>query len=311
MRTDLADAVEQVRNHTSGEPSAYLADTTGRDDDSLAAAVCDLEGEVVAVGDHDHPFALQSVSKVFAYVVAVQECGLERVLEHVGVEPSGDSFNEPSMHGDGRPYNPYINAGAIMTHGLLPGGDERAREDLLLDRLSAMAGQQLRVNDEVYEAERPLADRNLAMGHLLAANGMLPDEPHEVVRGYLRQCSIEVTTPLLAVMGATLASGGVNPVTGERVLDTRAVQQAMSVMLTCGMYDSAGEWVVEVGLPAKSGVSGALVAAVPGQMGIATYSPRLDEHGHSVRGQKLIEQLSDDWGLHVLGHVQAPAKIAG
>ncbi|WP_109471309.1 glutaminase A [Ornithinimicrobium cavernae] len=310
VQEDLAQILEEARGIGWGEPADYLRDVQRLDLDALAAAVCSTEGEVVGVGDHDRPLALQSVSKAFTYAVALQECGLDRVLDHVGVEPSGEAFNELSQHEDGRPFNPLINAGAIMAQALVPGDTLEAREELLLDRYSALAGERLTVSEEVLRAEQVRADRNFALAHMLASSGRLTYDPHEVVQGYLRQCSVEVTTTQLAVMGATFAGGGRNPVTGERIFDERVVQQTLSVMLTCGMYNASGRWVTQVGIPAKSGVSGAMLGVVPGALGLATWSPRLDSHGNSIRGVELFRRLSDRWDLHVLRH-REPLSQAG
>lgn len=299
---DLRAMLDEVESDRRGEPSDYLQDVAGQHVDGLAAAVCTVDGHQAAAGESEHTFALQSVSKALTYAVVLQEIGLDPVLERVGVEPSGEAFNHLSLHDDGRPYNPLINAGAIMTHALLPAGDEDERVEILRRRYSALAGADLEVSADVLDAERTRADRNLGLAHLLADAGVLPVSAREAVAGYLAQCSVRVTAPQLAVMGATLAAGGVNPVTGERVLEEWVAQQAMSVMLTCGMYDATGQWVAEVGVPAKSGVSGALLGAVPGALGIATWSPRLDERGNSRRGIGVFEGLSTRWDLHVLQH---------
>lgn len=299
---DLRAMLAEVESDRRGEPSDYLEDVAGQHVDGLAAAVCTVDGHQAAAGETDHAFALQSVSKALTYAVVLQEVGLDAVLEWVGVEPSGEAFNHLSLHDDGRPYNPLINAGAIMAHALLPAGGHEERVALLVRRYSALAGAELEVSQDVLDAELTRADRNLGLAHLLADAGQLPVSAREAVAGYLAQCSVTVTAPQLAVMGATLAAGGTNPVTGERVLDEWVAQQTMSVMLTCGMYDATGQWVAEVGVPAKSGVSGALLGAVPGALGIATWSPRLDERGNSCRGIGIFEGLSARWDLHVLQH---------
>ncbi len=305
----LARLISTVKEDRSGSPSEYLEDVEDRPVDGFAVAVCTTDGVAVSEGDTQQAFALQSVSKALTYAVALQERGMDAVLERVGVEPSGMAFNELSLHSDGRPYNPLINVGAIMTHGLIPGSDEDARLELLLDRYSQLAGTDLTISEDVWDAETARAHQNLGLAHMLAASQMLPDDAHEVVRGYLGQCSVEVTVEQLATMGATLASGGVNPVTGRRVLAEWVCQQVMSVMLSCGMYNASGQWMAEVGIPAKSGVSGALLGAVPGALGIASWSPRLDEQGTSVRGIGVFEALSADWDLHVLRHRDAMAGL--
>lgn len=311
LRSDLDEALEAARSERDGEPSDYLEDVQHHGADGLAAAVCTADGEVAVAGDADARFALQSVSKALTYAVVLEEVGLDATLEHVGVEPSGEAFNHLSLHDDGRPFNPLINAGAIMAHALVPGDDPEARVRFLLERYSALAGEELEVDQDVVDAEQERADRNLGLAHLLADGGRLPIPAREAVEGYLAQCSVTVGTEQLAVMGATLAAGGVNPRTGERVLREDVAQQAMSVMLTCGMYNASGQWVAEVGIPAKSGVSGALLGAVPGALGIATWSPRLDERGNSLRGIAVFEDLTRRWDLHVLQHHTALRGLRG
>lgn len=309
-RRDLQQVLDDVRDEASGEPSPYRADVATVPVDSFAAATCTVDGDVEAVGDVRASFALQSISKAFSYAIALHQCGLPAVLDRVGVEPSGEAFDDLSLRSGGRPFNPLINAGAITVHGMIPGRDEQERMELIRARFSDLAGRELIMDEDVYHAEMARADRNLSIAHLLASHGVLTDEPHEIVRGYSMQCSIAVTVTDLAVMGATLAAGGRHPLTGEQVLDEDVVRQTLSVMLTCGMYDASGEWVAEVGLPAKSGISGGLVASVPGVLGLAGFSPRLDEHGHSVRGLALFEQLSAEWDLHLLRH-QVPQQRRG
>lgn len=302
VHDDLADALEVARANTEGEPSDYLDRIRASDEDALGAALCTTDGEVVGVGDDDRKFALQSVSKSFTYALALQERGLDVVLDHVGVEPSGDAFNELSQHSDGRPFNPLINAGAIMAYALLPGDTPQEREELLLDTYSAMACERVTVDEELVDIEKYHDDRNLALGHELAAAGLITQDPHEIVRGYLRQCSITLSTRQIAVMAACFATGGYNAVTGEQIFDEHVVQQTLSVMLTCGMYNASGKWVANVGIPAKSGVSGAMLGVVPGAIGLATYSPRLDDVGNSVRGVDIFKDLSTRWDLHLLRH---------
>ena len=205
---DLRAMLDEVESDRRGEPSDYLEDVAGQHVDGLAVAVCTVDGHQAAAGETEHAFALQSVSKALTYAVVLQEIGLDHVLEDVGVEPSGESFNHLSLHDDGRPCNPLINAGAILVHSLLPAGDEDERTALLLRRYSALAGVELEVCEDVLDAERTRADRNLGLAHLLADAGRLPISAREAVAGYLAQCSVLVTAPQLAVMGATLAAGG-------------------------------------------------------------------------------------------------------
>ncbi|MFK5635493.1 MULTISPECIES: glutaminase A [unclassified Ornithinimicrobium] len=291
--------VESVREVDDGEPHELPVHREA-DRDLTALALVDSEDDRMASGDSDVAFPVQSMSKAFAYGLAIDTVGLDTVFEHVDVEPSGDAFNRISLEAGDRPDNPMINAGALTVHALLPGrtGEERFRA--VHDLLSRMAGRHLAVNEDLVEQELADAHRNLGIAHLLKALGVLPGDPHDVVQGYTRQCAIEATTVEFARMAATLAHDGVVPGTDEQVLSPLAARQVLSVMMTCGMYDDAGEWVTSVGLPGKSGIAGGIIAAVPGRCGIAAYSPRLDTHGSSVRGILALEKLSGELSLHLL-----------
>lgn len=268
----------------------------------FAISLATTDGEVFHAGDHDRPFALQSISKVFVYGLALEACGRDRVLERVGVEPSGDAFNSIVFdEGNNRPYNPMVNAGALATTDLV-GDSETAEQGLerILSALRRFAGNRgLGVDEDTFEAEMRAADRNRATAYLMRSDGMLAGDVEATLALYLRQCSVGVTCRDLAVMAATLANGGVNPATGERALDPRFVRDVLSVMHTCGMYDFAGQWAYRIGIPAKSGVSGGIMAVVPGKLGIAIFSPGLDTYGNSVRGTAVCEEISDRLGLHV------------
>ena len=262
-----------------------------------------VDGELYASGDTDSLFTIQSISKPFVYALALADRGFEKVLDKVGVEPSGEPFNEISLEdSSGRPLNPMINAGAITTHSLV--GTEtmnRAeRMERVISGLSAFAGRSLEVDEAVYSSEIEHAHRNLAIAHMLRSHDILTENPTGVVEGYTRQCSLLVTVQDLAMMAATLANYGIQPVTGEQVVPKTVVRQVLSVMFTCGMYNAAGDWATQVGIPAKSGVGGGIIGAVPGQLGLATFSPRLDVHGNSVRGVSLFERFSSDMGMHVM-----------
>ncbi|RIK11830.1 MAG: glutaminase A [Acidobacteria bacterium] len=296
----LTQLLESVRGLDRGAPHD-LPVHADADTDLLAVAVVDVDGQVWSAGDAEHLFPIQSMSKPAVYGLAIEHVGLDEVLRHVDVEPSGDAFNRISLDPESNlPDNPMINAGALVAHSLVHGPDAGDRFERIQELHSRMAGRELAMDQDCYEQEMERADRNLALAHLVKALSVLPDDPHDVGDGYSRQCSLEVSTVELARIGATLAAGGVVPGTGERVLAREATQQVLSVMLTCGMYDSAGDWVSQVGIPAKSGISGGIFGAVPGRCGIATYSPRLDAHGTSVRGELAFRRLSLDLGLHVL-----------
>lgn len=296
----LEQLVVRVRDEDDGEPHPLPVHAEA-DLDRLAVAAVGVDGQTWSAGDADHRFPIQSMSKAVVYGLAIDCAGLDRVLDHIDVEPSGDAFNRISLDdGSNRPANPMINAGALTAHALVTGPDAADRFARIRDALSTMAGRALEIDETCYGQEMADAHRNLGIAHLVRALSDLPDEPHEVVDGYTRQCALAVSTVELARIAATLANDGVVPGTEERVLSAVAARHVLSVMLTCGMYDSAGDWVSSVGIPAKSGISGGIIGAVPGRGGLATYSPRLDGHGNSVRGIAAFEHLSEDLDLHVL-----------
>ena len=303
IATYLTETLESVASDTSGELANYIPELAAVDPDKLAASIAMVDGEQYAAGDSDVEFTIQSISKPFVYALALADRGYDDVLAKVGVEPSGEPFNELSLEdGSGKPLNPMINAGAITTHSLVgpPGATQGERMERVISGLSAFAGRRLSVNERVYESELEHAHRNYAIAHMLRGHGILTGDPTVAVQGYTRQCSLMVTVKDLALMAATLANYGVHPVTGEQVVPKGVVRQVLSVMFTCGMYNAAGDWATQVGVPAKSGVGGGIIGAVPGQLGVATFSPRLDGHGNSVRGVELFEQFSDDMGMHVM-----------
>ncbi|MFF2082781.1 glutaminase [Nocardia sp. NPDC058176] len=299
----LTEVLAAVEPDTSGERAGYIPELAAADPERLGAVFATVDGQVYGVGDIDTEFTIQSISKPFTYALALSDRGFDAVLAKVGVEPSGEAFNEISLESDtGRPRNPMINAGAITAHSLAgaEGLDPAARLERVVQGLSAFAGRRLTVDEAVCASEMAHAHRNLAIAHMLRSHDILTEDPTAVVDGYIRQCSVLVTARDLAMMAATLANRGINPVSGERVIREPVVRQVLSVMSTCGMYDAAGDWATQVGIPAKSGVAGGLIGALPGQIGIATFSPRLDSHGNSVRGVALFERFSTDMGMHVM-----------
>ncbi|NZA26536.1 glutaminase [Luteimonas sp. SJ-92] len=299
----LLDVLDAVRSIDDGAPADYIEVLAKADTSRLAVALATVDGEVYAAGDSDVAFSIQSISKPFAYAAAIEDVGLDAVLARIGVEPSGNAFNELSLEdGTHRPMNPMINAGALATHALVAGPDASGpqRVERLRTLMSAMAGRELGYDEAVYEAELRDAHRNRGLAHMLRAGGIINAEAETIVDGYVRQCSVDVTVRDLALMAATLANGGVQPLTGRQVIHRDGVRQVLSVMTTCGMYDAAGDWVSNVGIPAKSGVAGGIIGALPGQLGLAVFSPKLDAHGNSARGVAVCERLSRDMGLHMM-----------
>lgn len=284
-----------------GALADYIPELARVDPAGLALSLSSSGGYVYESGDAEREFTIQSISKAFTYALALDLAGQDVVDAKVGVEPSGEAFNEISVDRTTKtPKNPMINAGAIAAVSLVPAGSPDERFDLIREFYSACAGRRLHLDAQVYASEKASGDRNRAIAYMLASFGVLDDDPDEVLDVYFRQCSLNVTSTDLARMAATLARGGLNPKTGRRVTNAAVVRRTLSVMVTCGMYDAAGDWVSAVGMPAKSGVGGGIVAVLPGQLGIGVYSPLLDSRGNSVRGVRACRSLSEQLGLHFL-----------
>lgn len=267
----------------------------------FAVAGTNVDGTRWSVGDCDHRFPLHSISKVFTYRLALEDNGRAATLRRVGVEPSGDPFNSITFdQANHRPHNPMINAGALVAANLVHGRDSDEKVARLLARLRTYTGNpDLAVDQGILDAQLVSNDRNLGLSYLMRSLGMITGDIEENVAVYLSACSVTVTTGELSVMGATLAHGGVNPLTSERALASDHVRDVVSVMSTCGMYDAAGQWAYDVGIPAKSGVSGGIPTTIPNYFGLGVFSPGLDVHGNSVRGINVCRELSDRFGLHV------------
>ncbi|GEL94477.1 glutaminase A [Cellulomonas composti] len=301
LTAGLQAAVDRFRPMRGGEVARYIPELAHADPELFGVAACGIRGVRAGAGDEHVTFSIQSVSKPFVYALALMDQGLDEVLEHVGAEPSGDAFNAISLEPHtGRPANPMINAGAIATTALVRGADGDERFDRVLDLMSRCAGRTLTVDERVHASESATGDRNRALAYLMAASGSLAPPVEAAVDTYFRQCAVLVSAHDLAAMAATLATGGTNPVTGERVLPEDVTRHVLSIMATCGMYDYSGRWMLTVGLPAKSGVSGGLIAVSPGKFGVGVFSPPLDERGNSVRGVAALRALSERLGLHLL-----------
>ena len=279
----------------------YPPEEAGAESERFAICLAGVDGELYAAGDHDWPFPLHSISKVFAYALALADHSREDVLARVGVEPSGDTFKAITFdERNHRPHNPMVNAGALVTTDLVRGDTTERKFERLLDVMRTCAGDEsLELDQRTYLRELRTADRNRATAYLMRAEKMLGGDIEQLLALYLRQCSVHVTCAQLAVMAATLANGCTNPFTREQALPRSRVRDLLSTMYTCGMYDAAGQWAYSIGFPAKSGVSGGILAVVPGKLGIGVYSPGLDEYGNSVRAIDVCKELSTRFGLHV------------
>jgi len=310
VQVRLDELHARVLENCEGEVATYIP-ALGKADPSLfGLALATHDGHVYESGDTSVGFTIQSVSKPFVYALALYDKGLNGVLERVGVEPTGEGFDALRLEPDtGRPLNPMVNAGAIVTASLVNGDDWGQRFQRILDGLSAFAGRDLRVDHEVLASEERTGDHNRALGYLLRNAGVLEGDVDQALSIYFRQCSVVITARDLAVMGATLASGGVNPVSGQRVVGADTTEHVLAVMATCGTYDFAGEWLLRAGLPAKSGVAGGLVAVLPSQLGIGVFSPPLDRRGTSVRAIAACQELSARFGLHLMRPVNRTAPV--
>jgi glutaminase len=297
---------------TDGEVATYIPELATANPDHFGVCIVTASGHVFAAGDCDVPFTIQSVSKPFTFGMALEEFGHERVWQHVDVEPSGDAFNSIELrNGTNRPHNPMINSGAITVTALLHQHHGAATFDHVLACFSAAAGRQLSFDRAVYESERRTGHRNRAIAHLLLNFGLVAEDVEAALDVYFRQCAILVTCRDLATMGATLANMGRNPITDDGVFDVRCVKDMLSIMFTCGMYDYSGQWAYRVGVPAKSGVGGGVMAVVNRQIGIATYSPKLDAHGNSRRGIEVCVDLASRLGLHAFDCLNVGSSFLG
>ena len=298
--TELHDRVSAL---TGGKPADYIPELGKVEPSLFGIAIATTDGEVYGVGDTQHPFTIQSVSKPFMYGYALNRYGREAVLKHVGVEPTGEAFNSIVLDEvANRPFNPMVNAGAIAVAELMDGASQEQRTANMLALFGDLAGRPLGIDEAVFRSEEATGHRNRAIAYTMLNTGMIKRDPNEVLDLYFRQCSVNVTTRDLAIMAATLANDGTNPITGKRVFQAEYVRDVLSVMNSCGMYDYAGEWAYEVGMPAKSGVSGCIIAVIPGQIGIGVFAPPIDSHGNSLRGIRVCQEISKEFELHAFNN---------
>lgn len=299
LRSVLRDLHEKYLPIRDGKVADYIPELAKADPGWFGISIVTREGQIFEVGNHQQMFTIQSISKPFVFGLALEDHGRDGVISKVGVEPTGEAFNAIVLDEESnRPFNPMVNSGAIATADLVKGKDFPDRVTRMIGMFSRYCGRQVYVDNTVFMSERTTGHRNRAIGHLMLNFGMVGERIEESLELYFQQCSILVNCHDLAVMGATLANAGVNPITNEQAIDRQYVKDLLSVMLTCGMYDYAGEWAYRVGIPAKSGVGGGIVAVLPGVAGIGIFSPALDAKGNSVRGIKVCEELSERFGLH-------------
>ena len=303
-RSPVAPGEEQVKSAVDGAYNIFKSDTSGKNADYIpylaqvnaklfGIAVVTTDNKVYALGDTNYSFSIQSISKVFTLALAMEENGAEKVFERIGSEPTGRPFNSVSAVVDMPTHtgNPLVNAGAIATTSLISGADENEKWNKILDFYSKAAGEKLSLINEVFKSEAATNQGNRALAALLVKYDRIYGEPLEAVDLYTKQCSVGVNVRQLAVMGATLANGGINPATEQRVINRSDIPEILATMTMAGLYDGSGGWAWHVGLPAKSGVGGGILAVVPGKGAIAVFAPPLDEAGNSVKAQKAISYI--------------------
>ena len=293
---------EQTKLNVAGVLPEYIPQLTRVDPEQFGVAICTIDGQMFSIGDARTEFCVQSCGKPLTYCMALEEHGVELVHRYIGSEPSGHGFNELKLDARGKPHNPMINAGAIMACALIRRDKELADrfDDVLAAWHEVSGGRRIGFSNSVYLSERRSADRNFALGYLLREHKAFPEDSDliETLEFYLQSCAIEADTEAMAVTAATLANAGVCPTSGQRVFGPETVQKCLSMMSSCGMYDFSGEFAFSVGLPAKSGVSGAIIGVVPNVLGFCTWSPRLDHHGNSIRGLEFCRRLVQTYNFH-------------
>lgn len=301
---NLLKQIEQnVKTISGGKLAAYIPELNNVDPHLFAMAIATVDGDIFTVGNSESLFTIQSTSKPFTYAYVLDQLGEKYVHSKIGVEPSGEAFNsiielEKKTH---RPFNPMINSGAIAVANMIQNGHPD-RSQLLLDLFSKLSGRNLDYDQQVFLSEKNTAHRNRAIAHLLRHFEVIGDDIEQSLDLYFKQCSIRTNISDLAFMAATLANNGIQPKTKEVVYQSENIAKTLSLIFSCGMYDTAGTWAYSVGIPAKSGVSGAIFAVIPGKFGIACYSPLIDDHGHSVKGVAAIKELSTHLKLNLFAN---------
>jgi glutaminase len=290
----VREAYEKFRSDTNGKNADYIPYLAQVDSKMFGVAVVTTDNQVFTIGEVNYSFSIQSISKVFTLALAMEELGADKVFEKIGSEPTGRPFNSPLAVVDMPTHtgNPLVNAGAIATTSLISGKNAAEKWDKILDFYSRAAGEKLVLIDEVYKSEAATNTGNKALSYLLAKYDRIYADPFESVDIYTKQCSVGVNATQLARMGATLANNGINPATGEQVIKSEDIPHILSTMTMAGLYDGSGGWAWHVGLPAKSGVGGGIVAIAPGKGAIAVFAPPLDEAGNSVKAQKVIDYVA-------------------
>jgi glutaminase len=312
----VSTGYKRFRHVDEGHVADYIPALAEASPEAFGVAVAGVHGRVFAIGDSEQEFTIQSISKLFVFALVCNALGPAQARHKLGVNSTGMPFD--SVMGielnEDRTMNPMVNAGALATTSLVPGATPEEKFEHIAAGLSVFAGRPLAVDEEVYASEAATNDRNRGIAHLLSGYGRMYCDPDVATDIYTRQCSLRVSARDLAVMGATLADGGVNPLTGERAISSGSCRRVLPVLATAGLYERSGDWLYDVGLPGKSGVSGGLVTVSPGKGGVGTYSPPLDDAGNSVRGQRMTTYLSERLGLNLFAsspRLEGPVGLGG
>lgn len=301
LQTSLDHAIQTYAPLKDGANANYIPALARVPSQWFGLAAAGVDGNLVESGDADKEFAIESISKVFSLAYVIDRIGHDALREKIGANPTGEAFNSVmaiELHG-GKPLNPFVNAGAMATVSLIPGANADDIWGQIIGNLETFAGRTLDVDGEVYRSESATNQHNRGIAWLLKSYGYFYNDPDMIVDLYTRMCSVKITAKDLAVMGAALANGGVNPVTGIRVLQNGNVPPVLAEMSMNGLYDSTGSWMYSAGLPGKSGVGGGLVAVAPGKLAIAAFSPPLDSYGNSVRAQSALKDVIDSYNLNL------------
>ena len=297
----VKEAYDKFAQAAGGENASYIPYLASVPSSLAGVTVVTKDGSVFECGDSNYEFALESISKVFSLALALEDVGAEEVHNKIGADPTGLPFNSVmalELHG-GKPLSPLVNAGAMATVSLIKASNPEDRWSRILGMQSQLAGRQIALSEEINRSEQTTNFHNRAIAWLLYSAGAMYSDPMEACDVYTRQCSTLISTKDLAVMGATLAAGGINPLNKQRVLKAENVPRILAEMTMEGLYDSSGDWAYTVGLPGKSGVGGGILAVAPGQLAIAGFSPPLDPIGNSVRGQLMVAHIAKELGLNL------------
>ncbi|VVC77171.1 Glutaminase 1 [Aquicella siphonis] len=304
IKQALNDVYREYKDKKGGKNADYIPELAKVDPTLFGIAIVTVNGDIQSIGDADVPFAIESISKPFIYALALHDNGEKIVTEKVGLNATGHSFNSVMAIEEKQDHlqNPLVNAGAIQITSLIKGKTSHEKWQRALDFIKKLSDGNPYLGKSVYQSEMATNQHNRGIAELLDSYGMMASDPLDAVDRYTKACSIMITARQLALMGATLANQGVNPQTHQRVISSKEVQDVLSEMVINGLYENSGIWFWTVGIPAKSGVGGGILAVVPGKMAIAVFSPPLDKAGNSVRAQQVIKEISQRWNLHLLGN---------